>query len=439
MAVTLSSSPAVGRSRSTAPPDAFSSSITSAMRRRALTKSITTTFSLRGAIQSASDTAQIRTRTGGDPISNRNKNAGPEPAPTRPARRPSITSPVELAVHLGRELSASAVDGNGWTDLQYAAALDWLAMALALLAAAAPVDPRLRTDGEALDPRLLSTLNFCGQGQFNRFRRTGATALHIAAAADACGVVALLLDGGADPAAADATTATPLHCAAAGHSGSAAAVLAARGADVGATTAKASRRCARRRGGDAVSVVQVLLDHGADVGAQDGGGDTPLHRAASGDAVSSAAFLLDRAAETCARAKDGATPLHVAAMKDAGRVAQVLLNHGADVGARADDSVTPLHVAALKDAAGIVAALLSHRADLLAPRTPRARRPCTGWRWAMRRLPPPPVCSTTGRTSTRGRPMGPHRCTRRRLTTPPVRCRRFWSAARTCTRRTGRG
>ena len=249
LAVTLSSSPAVGRSRSTAPPDAFSSSITSAMRRRALTKSITTTFSLRDAIQSASDTAQIRTRTGGHPISNRNKNAGPEPAPTRPARRPSITSPVELAVHLGRELSASAVDGNGWTDLQYAAALDWLAMALALLAAAAPVDPRLRTDGEALDPRLLSTLNFCGQGQFNRFRRTGATALHIAAAADACGVVALLLDGGADPDAADATTATPLHCAAAGHSGSAAAVLAARGADVGATTAKASRRCARRRGG----------------------------------------------------------------------------------------------------------------------------------------------------------------------------------------------
>ena len=349
------------------------------MRRRALRKSITTTLSLRDAIQSASDTAQTRTRTGGHPISNRNKNAGPEPAPTRPARRPSITSPVELAVHLGRELSASAVDGNGWTDLHYAAALDWLAMALALLAAGAPVDPRLRTDGEALDPRLLSTLNSCGQDQFNRFRRTGATPLHIAAAADACGVVALLLDGGADPDAADATTATPLHYAAAGHSGSAAAVLAAR-QRLGRGGARGAR--SRRRGGDregvtplhasarrdAVSVVQVLLDHGADVGAQDGGGDTggdtPLHRAASGDAVSSAALLLDRGAETCARAKDGATPLHVAAMKDAGRVAQVLLNHGADVGARADDSVTPLHVAALKDAAGIVAALLSHRADL---------------------------------------------------------------------------
>ena len=79
-------------------------------------------------------------------MSNRNKNAGREPAATRPARRPSITSPTELAVHLGRELSASAVDGNGWTDLHYAAALDWLAMARALLAAGARLDARLRAD-----------------------------------------------------------------------------------------------------------------------------------------------------------------------------------------------------------------------------------------------------------------------------------------------------
>ena len=62
-------------------------------------------------------------------MGNRNKNAGREPAATRPARRTSITSPTELAVHLGRQLSASAVDGNGWTDLHCAAALDWLAMA----------------------------------------------------------------------------------------------------------------------------------------------------------------------------------------------------------------------------------------------------------------------------------------------------------------------
>ena len=345
---TLSSSAAVGRNRSTALPDALSDPITFAMRRRALTKSITTTFSLRDAIQSAGDIALISTRTGEHPMSSRNKNAGREPAPARAARGPSITSPAELAVHLGRELSASAVDDNGWTDLHYAAALDWPATVRALLAAGARLDARLRADRGALGPALVSTLSGCGQDWFRLLRRNGATPLHIAAVANASEAVGVLLEGGADPDVADATSATPLHYAAAGHSGPAAAVLAARGADVGAATAKGVTplHAAARR--DAVAVVRVLLDHGAEVGAQDRGGDTPLHRAASGDAASSAALLLDRGADTAARANDGVPPLHVAAQKNAGRVAQVLLDHGADVGARGKDGVTPLHVAALK-------------------------------------------------------------------------------------------
>ena len=64
---------------------------------------------------------------------NGNKNAGRELGPVGPACRPSITTPAELAVHLGRELSAAAVDDNGWADLHYAAALDWPAVARALL------------------------------------------------------------------------------------------------------------------------------------------------------------------------------------------------------------------------------------------------------------------------------------------------------------------
>ncbi len=59
------------------------------------------------------------------------KKAGRELAPAGRGRRPSVTSPVELAAHLGRKLSASAVDGNGWTDLHCAAALDWPATARA--------------------------------------------------------------------------------------------------------------------------------------------------------------------------------------------------------------------------------------------------------------------------------------------------------------------
>ncbi|MCY4506431.1 MAG: ankyrin repeat domain-containing protein, partial [Acidobacteria bacterium] len=136
-------------------------------------------------------------------------------------------SPARLAARLGRGLSAVAADDNGWTDLHYAAALDWPATARALLAAGARRDARLRTDREPLGVRLLSVLSECGQDRFRLLRRNGATPLHIAAVADAGEAVAVLLEGGADPDVADATSGTPLHYAAAAHSSSAAAVLAA--------------------------------------------------------------------------------------------------------------------------------------------------------------------------------------------------------------------
>ena len=125
------------------------------------------------------------------------------------------TSPAEFAAQLGRELSATAVDGNGWTDLHYAVALDWSAMARALPAVGVPLDARLRTHGELFGPGLLGTPSCCGPDRFGQFRRTGATPLPIAAAANACEAVAVLLERGADPDVADATSATPLHYAAA--------------------------------------------------------------------------------------------------------------------------------------------------------------------------------------------------------------------------------
>ena len=128
-------------------------------------------------------------------MSDGNKKAGPELAPAWPGPRPSITSRAELAAHLGRELSISAVDANGWTNLHYAAALDWPATARALLAAGAPWDARLRADREPLSPRLLGVLSECGQDRFRLLRRHGATPLHIAAVADACEAVGVLIPG----------------------------------------------------------------------------------------------------------------------------------------------------------------------------------------------------------------------------------------------------
>lgn len=186
-------------------------------------------------------------------------------------------------------LSAAAVDGNGWTDLHYAVALGWAALAPTLLAVRAPVDAPLRTDGETLSPRLLSTLSRRGQNRLPRFRRVGATPLHIAAAADAHEVVARLLEGGADPDVAEATTATPLHYAAAGHGGRVAAVLAAHGTDVEAATAKGA---GRGLGGGRVAGPRSRCR------GEEPRGRYSLHPAASGDAAVATAVLLHHGANT---------------------------------------------------------------------------------------------------------------------------------------------
>ena len=207
---------------------------------------------------------------------------------------------------------------------------------------------------------------------------SGATPLHIASAADAAEVVAVLLDGGADGDVRESTSATPLHYAAAFDSGSAAAALAARGADVGAATEKGVTplHAAARR--DALAVARVLLDYGASVRSVDAGGNTLLHRAASGDAAPAAAALIDRGAEVDARAHDGMTPLHVAALKDAARVARVLVDCGAEVGARAHDGVTPLRAAALKDTGEVLTRLLNLRGRPGSGGRRRPSAPCTG-------------------------------------------------------------
>ena len=84
-------------------------------------------------------TVQIWRKEGDHPMSDGNRNAGREALPAGP-ERPSITLPAELAVHLGRELSASAVDDNGWTDLHYAAALDRPGVARVLLGGRSAVE-----------------------------------------------------------------------------------------------------------------------------------------------------------------------------------------------------------------------------------------------------------------------------------------------------------
>ena len=101
-------------------------------------------------------------------------------------------------------------------------------MARVLLGPERRLNARLRTDGVLLGPGLLSTLGRCGQDQFSRCLRTGATPLHIAAprathhlhwaaSGDAVAAVEVLLSHGASIHARADDGSKPLDAAAARH------------------------------------------------------------------------------------------------------------------------------------------------------------------------------------------------------------------------------
>jgi ankyrin repeat protein len=120
----------------------------------------------------------------------------------------------------------------------------------------------------------------------------GDTPLHAAAAALRPGVVAILLESGADPNAVNRRGATPLHYAC------------------------DPRPRFRGTGGPAAqaAVIAVLAKHGADLNRGDRGGATPLHRAVRARSAAAVRQLLALGARTDGRLRTrGSTPLHLAA------------------------------------------------------------------------------------------------------------------------------
>ena len=92
-------------------------------------------------------------------------------------------------------------------------------------------------------------------------------------------------------------------------------------------------------------VFQLLLDNGADATARGSFGRTALHLAARVGDLDPQAIraLLDGGADVAAKDEGGATPLHEAATHSGPEVVRLLLERGADVSARNDRMETPLH------------------------------------------------------------------------------------------------
>jgi ankyrin repeat protein len=155
----------------------------------------------------------------------------------------------------------------------------------------------------------------------------------------------LLLDRGADVAAASDPYGTPLHIAAKRGDAAMVSLLLSRGANprAGEGDAKATTPLHLAAGGGHHEVVALLLEKKANVRGTDYDKLTPLHMAAASGDAKTVTALIAAGADVAAADKNGRTPLHHAAGRE---VSDLLLSKGS----RLDPSVngeTVLHTAAM--------------------------------------------------------------------------------------------
>lgn len=148
------------------------------------------------------------------------------------------------------------------------------------------------------------------------------TPLHAAASSGSAGLVAFLLEEGADVDAGDENGLTPFHMA----------------ADQGQ-----------------LAIVQLLLDAGAAVDLGDSHGSTPILRACGKAHVATVKLLVGHGARLAGdeypsdESDMATTPLHLAALQNRVDLVRYLLSEGAPATVRDKQWITPLHLAAGKD------------------------------------------------------------------------------------------
>ena len=186
---------------------------------------------LRAAASAAPTVASVEAEAAGDPPS--------RPTTSRPSIPEDESQPAELAEILGRELSASRSDDNGWTDLHYAAALNLQVSARHLLQQGANANAKLKGDGSSLSNPLSRRLQRRLGTRFAKWTRDGETPLHVAATVDARDAAVVLLERGAYVNARTEFNWTPLHYAAWANARGVAEALVAAGADMNSKSREA--------------------------------------------------------------------------------------------------------------------------------------------------------------------------------------------------------
>ena len=135
------------------------------------------------------------------------------------------------------------------------------------------------------------------------------------------------------------------------------------GADVAAANNNSFTALMLAAGAGQEAVAKLLLDYGADVGAVDKIGGTALNLAVWGGHEATAKLLLDHHADVVRADNNGATALMFAAKAGHEAVAKVLLDHHADVEAAANKGATALMLAAGAGHEATAKLLLDHGAE----------------------------------------------------------------------------
>jgi ankyrin repeat protein len=275
---------------------------------------------------------------------------------------------VNAATRFGRTPLHEAVSGlAGTSDLD-----GRVAVARLLIANGADINARERGSGRTpLDDAVGSSINpansermtellLAGGANPRTAAAPGESALQRAASQGNLESVRRLLDGGADPNAADRDTTALGAAAYQGHT-EIVTLLLARGAD-----AKQSVQGSRLEGNGAplamallpvpdgptrdrdarrLRIATLLLDRGAEIDARDQQRRTVLHGAASRGQLQAVDLLLSRRASVDPVDALGLTPLHLAVREGHVAVAARLLDRGADVRLSARDGRTALDLA----------------------------------------------------------------------------------------------
>ncbi|KAF8420375.1 hypothetical protein EV426DRAFT_706146 [Tirmania nivea] len=194
----------------------------------------------------------------------------------------------------------------------------------------------------------------------------GYTPLHCASEYGHQEIAKLLIERGADIAAAGGDGYTPLHCASEYGHQEFAKLLIERGADIAAAGGDGYTplHCASEYGHQ--EIAKLLIERGADIAAAGGDGDTPLHCASGNGHQEIAKLLIERGADIAAAGRGGNTPLHCASWSGHQEIAKLLIERGADIAAAGGHGYTPLHCASGNGHQEIAKLLIERGADIAA-------------------------------------------------------------------------